>query len=349
MKYLRMKKVLFVIVLCALWISACKTRQNAAYFLSPEEGSSVKRGTPLTLKLDASGVSFDSVSYLLDTTVVGSRKDTAAVNVPTADLPLGIKVLTARIYEGGNYKEVTTNVVLLSGRAPVPYNYSVVNSFPHDTTSFTEGLEYHDGYLYESAGLYGESSLRKVDLTTGKVVQKADLDDKYFGEGLTVVGDKIIQITYREGTGFVYDKSSFKKLSEFPYQAGREGWGLAFDGKRILNTDGTNNIYFLNKDTYQKEGGIEVYDDKGPVDSLNELELIDGKIYANIWQKNIIVIINPDTGEVEGKLDLTYLYPEGQREQNEDVLNGIAWDARGRRLFVTGKKWRKLFEIKVQK
>lgn len=338
-----------LIVVSACIFTACKTRhERPVYFLSPEEGSTIRHGQSFTMKLDAGSDSFDSVTYLLDTGLIASRKDTASVTVPTSKLPLGIKVLTARIYNGGEYNEVTTNIVLIPDKAPVKYSYSVVNVFPHDTSSYTEGLEYHDGYLYESAGLKGESSLRKAELRTGKVLQKVDLDDKYFGEGITVVGDKIIQLTYQEGVGFVYDKNTFKKLSEFPYQAGREGWGLYFDGKQILNTDGTNNIYLLNKDTYQKEGTLGVYDINGAVDNLNELEMVDGKIYANIYQTDNIAIINPQSGAVEGIIDLSELYPEVKRNAGADVLNGIAWDPTGRRLFVTGKKWDKLFEIKVK-
>ncbi len=343
-----MKRIFKLLIISILVIAGCKAKQEGAfYFLSPEEGSSVRKGQNLTLKL-AGAEGFDSVRYLLDTTFLASKKDTLPLTVSTSKLSFGIKVLSARIYNGSNYKETTTNIVLLPSKAPVQYSYTVVNSFPHDTTSFTEGLEYHDGFIYESAGLKGSSSLRKTDLRTGKVLQKVDLDSLYFGEGITIVGDKIIQLTYREGVGFVYDRNTFKKLGEFPYQAGREGWGLYFDGEHILNTDGSNVIYLLNKDTYQKEGSVEVYDNKGAVNSLNELEVIDGKIYANIWQKDIIVVIDPVTGEVEGEIDLTNLYPPEKRNPNADVLNGIAWDAAGKRLFVTGKKWDKLFEIKIK-
>lgn len=342
-----MKKIIGFVVIAVFILSACKTRQGAIYFLSPEEGSAVSEGKAVTIRLDVNNASFDSIKYLLDTSVIASKTDTSAVSVPTAGLPVGVKVLSARVYNGAEFQEVNTNVVVVASNAPVQYKYEVVNVFPHDTSSFTEGLEYHDGLIYESAGEKGHSSLRKAELKTGKVIQKVDLEDQYFGEGMTVIGDKIIQITYREGVGFVYDKSSLKKLAQFPYQAGREGWGLYFDGKRVLNTDGTNNIYFLNKDTYQKEGGIEVYDHKGPVHDLNELEMVDGKIYANVFMTDKIVIINPETGIVEGEIDLTDLYPAGKRNPNADVLNGIAWDPAGRRLFVTGKRWDKLFELRV--
>jgi glutamine cyclotransferase len=246
--------------------------------------------------------------------------------------------------------EQSSNIVVLAANQPLPYTFTVVNTYPHDTTSYVEGLEYHDGLLYESDGQYedrGGSSLRVVQPETGKVLKKFDLDKKYFAEGITVVGDKIIQLTYKEGVGFVYDKNSLKKLGEFNYTAGREGWGMAFDGEHILNTaDGTNQIYFLNKDTYQKERTIEVYDNNGPVDNLNELEFINGKIYANVYTKPWILIINPLTGAVEGKADLTQLLPKG--DDSDYVLNGIAWDAAGKRMFVTGKWWDKLYQIRLK-
>lgn len=345
-----MKKIFFLFTILVLVIVSCKSRQeHSVYFLSPEEGSAVRKGTKIVMRLDASGNTFDSVHYLIDTTLVESRKDTGAVAIPTSNMSLGIKVLTARVYNGRDYKEVTTNIVLLPSKAPVDYAYKVVHTFPHDTSAFTEGLEYHDGYLYESTGRKGYSSLRKVDLHTGKVLQKTDLADRYFGEGITLVGDKIVQLTYQEGVGFVYDRHTFKKLAEFPYQAGREGWGLYFDGKYLLNSDGSNTIYLLDKTTYQKAASFEVYDNQGPVDDLNELEMVDGKLFANVWQKDLVVIINPATGEVEGRIDFTNLYPLDRRNANANEFNGIAWDPVGRRLFVTGKNWDKLFEVRIFK
>jgi len=341
-----MKKKVWLGLLTVVAIAACNKKETPAYFLSPTEGSNVSIGNKISLKLDAPA--FDSVQFLVDTTYLGSKKDTSSFEVSTDKWPLGVRILTAKVYAGGQAKEVTTNIVLLPSEAPTQLSYSIVNSFPHDTSSFVEGLEYHDGIFYESDGLKGESSLRKVDPKSGKILKKIDIDARYFAEGITVIGDKIIQLTYQEGVGFVYDKNTLNKLKEFPYTAGREGWGLAFDGQHILNTDGTNNIYFLNKDTYQKERTLEVYDNKGPVTQLNELEFIDGKIYANVWQTDKIVIINPQTGVVESEVDLTNLYPGLERIEGDNVLNGIAWDAAGKRLFVTGKRWDKLFEIKLK-
>jgi len=298
-----------------------------------------------------SGTKTDSIVYLLDSSVVARKKDTSRVNVSTTNLPMGIHLVTAKVYTGAAADDITSNIMVVASKAPEQYSYKIINTYPHDTSSYVEGLEYHDGIFYESDGQYGSSSLRKVEVKTGKVLQKIDIDKKYFAEGITVIGDKIIQLTYKEGIGFIYNKNTFKKLGEFNYQAGAEGWALCFDGKRILNTDGTNNIYFLNKDTYQKEGALEVYDDKGPVDKLNELEVVDGKIYANIWriEAGKILIINSQSGAVEGEINLKGLLPKDHADNSDYILNGIAWDAVGRRLFVTGKTWDKLYEIKVVK
>lgn len=347
-----MRKILLLFTICTYIFTSCNQEKKPASITisSPEAGTIVKSGENFAVDVNLpSDLKPDSIVYFVDSTIVLRRSDTAKVEVGTDNLFMGNHLVTAKIYSGSVAEEVSSNIVIVAAKAPVQYTYEVVNTYPHDTTSFTEGLEYHDGALYESTGLEGSSSLLKVELKTGKILKRTDLDKKYFGEGITVVGDKIIQITYRNGVGFVYDKSSFEKLSEFNYHAGAEGWGLAFDGRRILNTDGTNTIHFLNKDTYQKEGDLEVYDDKGPVDQLNEIEYIDGKIYANLWRVESpeILVIDPNTGAVEAEINLKALLPEYYDQGLANVLNGIAWDAGGRRMFVTGKKWDKLYEIKV--
>ena len=345
-------KCFFLFGIITLAFYSCKrSSDRSVYFISPVEGGNVTPGEMIILKTDAEPGGFDSIAYFIDSKYIAGRTDTQGVKYSVEGL-FGLRVITAKIYSGADSSDVTTNIQLLPSKAPIIHSFKIVNIYPHDTTSYTEGLEYHGGILYESDGGYadlGGSSLRKADLKTGRILKKIDIDSRYFAEGITIIGNKIIQLTWKEGIGFVYDKSTFKKIAEFPYTAGREGWGLAFNGTQILNTDGTNNIYFLNKDTYQKENTLEVYDNKGPVTNLNELELVDGKIYANIYLKNDIAIIDPRTGAVEAYIHLAGLLPaEDYVEGVTDVLNGIAWDAKGRRLFVTGKKWNKLFEIKIQ-
>src|SRR4030043_413844 len=226
---------------------------------------------------------------------------------------------------------------------PIKYSYRIVNTYPHDDTAFTQGLLFDGGVLYEGTGLYGNSSLRRVELETGEVLQLYVLPPEYFGEGITIFDDKIIQLTWQEHKSFVYDKHSFELLQEFSYST--EGWGITHDGSRLILSDGTSTLYFLNPETFQKTGQVEVHDN-GTVNRLNELEYIKGKVYANIWLEEKIAIINPQTGQVEGWINLSGL----QNTENQDldnVLNGIAYDAAGDRLFVTGKRWSQLFEIQL--
>ncbi|MGD9131560.1 MAG: glutaminyl-peptide cyclotransferase [Candidatus Bathyarchaeota archaeon] len=227
-------------------------------------------------------------------------------------------------------------------REPVHYTYNIVNVYPHDEAAFTQGLVFEDGFLYEGTGLYGQSSLRRVELENGNVTQLYSLPDNFFGEGITIFEDKIIQLTWKSGKGFVYDRSSFDLLQEFEYPT--EGWGITHDGSRLIMSDGTATLYFLDPETFQTIGQVEVYDEE-PVNDLNELEYIDGSVYANIWKKDQIAIINPETGKVTAWIDLSGI--NDSEKTTENVLNGIAYDYSGERLFVTGKRWSKLYEIEL--
>lgn len=224
------------------------------------------------------------------------------------------------------------------------YTYEVVNTYPHDQSAFTEGLVFENGVLYEGTGLYGQSTLRKVDLETGNILQMRELPAQYFGEGVTIYGDNIIQLTWQSHLGFVYDKDNFALLREFNYQT--EGWGITNDGEHLIMSDGTSTLYLLNPETFENIERIEVHDNEGPVTMLNELEYINGSIYANIWLTDRIAIISPHTGRVTGWIDLEGLL---NREEygGAGELNGIAYDVDNDRLFVTGKLWPKLFEIKL--
>jgi glutamine cyclotransferase len=226
---------------------------------------------------------------------------------------------------------------------PVNYSYRVVHVYPHDPTAFTEGLVIDNGVSYESTGIRGESSLRRVELETGEVLQSYSLPPQYFGEGITVFDGKIIQLTWQSNKGFVYDKESFELLQEFSYST--EGWGITNYGSQLIMSDGTSTLYFLDPDSFQKIGQVEVHDNS-TVERLNELEYIQGKVYANIWLEEKIAIINPQTGQVEGWINMSGL----QSMENQDpdnVLNGVAYDAASGRIFVTGKRWSQLFEIQL--
>jgi glutaminyl-peptide cyclotransferase len=225
------------------------------------------------------------------------------------------------------------------------YSYQIINTYPHDTGAFTEGLVFDSGILYESTGLKGQSSLRKVDLKTGKVLQIIRLGSGYFGEGITTLGDTIIQLTWQEHKGFVYEKSTFELLREFDIDT--EGWGITTDGKNVIMSDGTSTLHILSPGTFENIGDINVQDAGVPVNNLNELEYIGGSIYANVWNSDNIAIIDPGSGRVNGWVNLKGLLPAQPDGKTVDVLNGIAYDAPNGRIYVTGKYWPSLFEIKL--
>jgi glutaminyl-peptide cyclotransferase len=235
---------------------------------------------------------------------------------------------------------------VLTACAQTPqYGYQVMHAYPHDPNAFTQGLEFRAGFLYESTGLKGRSSVRKVNLETGKVLQEIDIDAQYFGEGITVLNQRIVELTWQSETGFVYDQPSFRNLRTFNYPG--EGWGLANDGQNIYMSDGSAQIRIWDPVTLQEKRRITVRDRGQPVLNLNELEFVRGEIYANVWQTDRIARISPADGRVLGWIDLAGILAAADRTGQEDVLNGIAYDVLGNRLFVTGKLWPKLFEIKV--
>ncbi len=245
---------------------------------------------------------------------------------------------------------ITTPPVSKPELPPTPetvrlYSYEVVNAYAHDTGAFTQGLVFDSGFLFEGTGRYGESSLRKVDLKTGKVLQKIELPSQYFGEGIADYGDRIIQLTWQTGVGFVYEKDTFKMISQFYYPG--EGWGITYDGSRLIISDGTSTMRFLDPLTFNTVARIQVSDKGTLISGLNELEFVRGQVYANVWQTDKIAIIEPQSGRVTGWLDLTGIIKTRQPSGTAAVLNGIAYDPENDRLFVTGKLWPWLFEIKL--
>ncbi|MFO0984823.1 MAG: glutaminyl-peptide cyclotransferase [Planctomycetota bacterium] len=241
---------------------------------------------------------------------------------------------------------VTINAVRAK-QIPV-FTFRVHRSFAHDPAAFCQGLLYADGILYESTGLYGRSTVRRVRLETGEVLQSVALGERYFGEGLALWKDRLIQLTWQEGKAFVYDAQSLRRIGEFDYQG--EGWGLTHDGTHLIMSDGTSELRFLDPDTFRELRRLRVTADGRPIDQLNELEYIDGEVYANVWQTDFIARIDPGSGVVKEWIDLTgLLRSQGVVAPHADVLNGIAYDAAMRRLFVTGKKWPKLFELELER
>jgi glutamine cyclotransferase len=226
------------------------------------------------------------------------------------------------------------------------FGYEVVNTWPHSREAFTQGLLYRDGFLYESTGLNGRSSVRKVVLETGAVIRQRDVAREFFAEGMAAIGDRLIQITWQSQQGFVYDIDTFEPLQTFAYDG--QGWGLAYDGKRLILSDGTDTLRFLDPEDFRETGRVQVTYKGQPLPQLNELEMVKGELFANVWGTEVIATIDPDSGRVTGRVDLRGLLSAEDRREPVDVLNGIAYDRDGDRLFVTGKLWPKLFEIRLK-
>jgi glutamine cyclotransferase len=326
--------------------------------MTPEMGKTYNAGEPVEVKVHYGDMKPDSIVYLLDSVRYASTKDSSALTLKTDSMKMGSRLVTAKIYQGGKSIDIATNFVLFAAKAPEELKFVIEKTFPHDTASYTEGLLYQDGVLYESDGgrageSPGQSSLRKVNLETGKVLKLVNGDPKVFNEGISIVGNKLVMMTYTEKIGYVYDKNTFALLSTFTNNVGKEGWGMCFDGKQLYLDDSTNRIWFLNKDTYKAQGYIDVCDNQAQKMQVNELEMIDGKLYANVYTTNDILVIDPKTGAVLQHADMTNLWPQKDRpvdfESQDKVFNGIAWDAQGKRLFVTGKKWPHLYQIRLEK
>jgi len=312
----------------------------------------IQSNQELTISItEKSDKPIDSVQFLIDNKKISNNS--LAVTLKINDFSLGKHTITAIVFYENKTKKVTNSIYFMADSAPDIYTYKIINTYPHDKNAYTQGLEFYNGFLYEGTGRNGTSSIRKVELKTGKVLQKADLDAVYFGEGITIFNNKIYQLTWKGGVGFVYNLETFEKEKEFKYTKSREGWGLANNGEKIIKSDGTERIWFLNPESLVEESYIEAYTNTQKVEKLNELEYINGKIYANIWQKNSILILNATTGKVEGVADLNGLKIEIEKVQKidntDEVLNGIAFDKETNSIFVTGKNWSKLYEIELIK
>jgi len=260
---------------------------------------------------------------------------------------LGKHKLQALVFVGGELITIDQELTILYSSAPTVYTFTIVNEYPHDINAYTQGLEFYNGELYESTGQYGKSQLRKIDHKTGAVLQSYELENSYFGEGLTVFNENIYQLTWQESTGFVYDVNSFERKSSFKYGNSKEGWGICNDGKVLYKSDGTEKIWILDPETLSEQSHIEAYHYKGKTVGLNELEWINGKIYANRYQLNGVAIIDPNNGAIEGVIDFSPLKDMVTQHKDLDVLNGIAFNSESNTIFVTGKYWDKLFEVQI--
>lgn len=282
----------------------------------------------------------DSVSYLYN-----NLKTESSFSLATSKL--GIQEITATIYFNGASQIATHTIQVLNDETPKVFGFEIVNEYPHDITSYTQGLEFFNGKLYESTGQRGESKLRKVDYKTGEVIKNVDLEPKYFGEGLSILNNKIYQLTWESKTGFVYDVESFEKIKDFNYNQSKEGWGICNDGKVLYKSDGTDKIWTLDPETLEEKDYIQTYTNKGKIVGINELEWVNGKIYANRYQLDGVAIINPENGAIEGVVDFRALKKKVTQHPGLDVLNGLAWNSETQTLFVTGKRWDKLFEVRI--
>lgn len=334
----------FKILFLALFLSSCEEKLK----ITVQFPKKINIQKKLSIKVSVKKTALDSLKIYLDGKKIS---DSSAVSLDISNYKLGKHSLTAAVFYQKKNKKSRHTIYFLAAQKPEIYTYKILKKYPHDTAAFTQGLEYFKGFIYESTGKKGKSTIRKINLKTGEILKIKKLDKQYFGEGITIFKNKIYGLTWQAKKGFVYDLETFKKIKTFSYQNSLEGWGLSHNEKYLLKTDGTEKIWFLDPENLQEKGFIAAYTNQRKVENLNEIEYIEGKIYANIWQKNTIVILNPKNGTVEGIVNLKGLteYLSHKKLNTEAVLNGIAYDSEGKRIFVTGKYWDTIFEIKILK
>jgi glutaminyl-peptide cyclotransferase len=323
--------------------------KHSIEFIKPINSSKIKVGDNLDISFRplSDSEKIDSIKIKIDNkfieTIKGKNLET---KWNTKNSLLGLVNIQAISFSDKKSDSISTNVILYPGEKSIDYSYRIIKTYPHSRNAYTQGLIFENGFFYESDGEYGKSALRKVKLETGESVKIVSYDRKTFGEGIALFNDQIFQLTWKERTCYVYNKETFELIKKLNYNI-EEGWGLEFDGQNFLMTDGSNIIYLMEPESFTQVGKIEVFDENGPVIRLNELELIKGMIYANIYTTDKVVIVEPASGKVLGKIDFSSLLLKSDIEVNTDVLNGIAWDKTTGHLFITGKNWPKLFEIEI--
>lgn len=343
----------FLALVClSLSVIGCgdMNRNNTPLFSIQLAGTEFKQNQAVKISIkNNENKTIHSVSYAIDDKVLMQNEDSLKLN----SIQLGNKVLKATInYEGGS-AEVAKNLRILAPAAPEIYQYEIINEYPHDNSAYTQGLEFHDDVLYESTGKRGRSSLRKVDYKTGEVLKQVDMDQSIFGEGISIMNEKIYMLTWQSKTGFIYNLSDLSKLDNFQYGESKEGWGLTNNGKQLIKSDGTEKIWFLNPETLVEEGYIQTATNTALKKSANELEYVDGKIYANVYQIPSVMIIDATSGAIEGVVNFGGLSDKITKtadwNDKEQVLNGIAYHPVRKTFFVTGKDWDKMFEVNIVK
>ncbi|MFN2261926.1 MAG: glutaminyl-peptide cyclotransferase [Psychroflexus sp.] len=288
-----------------------------------------------------------SIIYKLQGEIIFETQTNEALNVDISDFKLGNHELSVEISVEGETVTLSENIKILNDQKPKIFTYEILETYPHDILAYTQGLEFHGDTLYESTGQRGKSSLRKVDYKTGEMLEKVDLDQFYFGEGLSILNDKIYQLTWQSQEGIIYDLETMEALEKFNYGESKEGWGLCNDGKQFYKSDGTDKIWLLDQNTMEETGYLQATTNTSVLNQLNELEWIEGEIYANTYQKDGVVIINPKNGAVTGVVDFRGLRDKVKQHSRLDVLNGIAYHKASGKIFVTGKNWNKLFEVNI--
>ncbi len=336
------------VILLALILIGCKDISSDQFKLKVLNPDQLTQASTLKLKLiNPKDFSIDSIK-LVDG---NSTKKIAAKSVfelQLSEYKLGVNSISVEVFSEDKSVEVKTSFTVYNSKKPQLYTYKIINAYPHDIKAYTQGLEFYKDTLYESTGLRGKSSLRKVNYKTGEIYKKVDLDQFYFGEGLTIFNEKIIQLTYQSNEGLIYNLD-MDKIGKFKYNASKEGWGLTHDHQWLYKSDGSTKIWKLDQETLEEVDYIQAVTHSAVLNRLNELEYINGKIYANTYLKDGIVIIDPETGAVEGLIDLRGLKKKVTQHDQLDVLNGIAYNKNTKQLFVTGKNWDKLFEIELIK
>ncbi len=347
-----MKKynLLSIILLGSIFVGCNGSKSATEKYFSFDESnfkSEYNNDDSVSLRLlNGENKKIDSIVYFVNDKNIGSKKNLDSLTLNLKDQKLGYQNLKALVYFEGENQEITSRIELVSNVTPKLLNYKIVNTFPHDTSSFTEGLEFFRDTLYEGTGLRGFSKLLKTDYKTGKIYKSLKLEDSYFGEGITFINNKLYQLTWEEKTGFIYNVDTWKVEKKFAYDKEIEGWGMTNDGKVIYESDGTEKIWKMNPANQKMIDYVNVYSGSSKIKSVNELEYINGKIYCNIWQKDAIAVVNPENGKVEGIINLAGLRKFIKHAEAE-VLNGIAYNPKTKTIFVTGKKWEKLFEITI--
>ncbi len=345
-------KVLIASMVILLFASCGDEKSNnVASFKFENATKNYKLGETINFSVEENGGSkIDSLKYNFQSNSKAVKGKQASISLN--NMLLGKHNLTITYFMEGVSNTYSSEITILNNAAPQVYSFEILNEYPHNTADYTQGLEFNENKLYESAGKYGESRLLQKELETGAVLKEHKLSKTFFAEGLTIVADKIHQLTWKGDMGFTYNLEDFKTIGTFAYKQSKQGWGLCYDGnKTIYKSDGTTRIWKLNSETLEEEGFIQIATNKSLKSRFNELEWVDGKIYANTWQKDSIAIINPENGAIEAIINLNGIRKEVNvnKQDNDKVLNGIAYNKKNNKLYITGKYWSKLFEIKVIK